>query len=532
MTPLAALPAPDQAAAVRSSDLAMQAIGKFIRQPGMILAGINFCIGLIWLLVIPPLDAPDAPAHLEAVMQVREEHMLPQVHFAPGNPVTQVIESPIDPKTRSYVAKIIPRLPVNNAWIGLPYKSVQPPLYYVAAGLAAQLVPPKPRTVMYIARLVAILFGAATVYFCWLTARELAPQSPGWAIASAGVIALLPEFCFTNAHVANDSTVNLAATAAFYVWIRGLRHPEFDRHLFGGGAMLGLALLSKLSAAVLVPGLTLVILFRIFQLRPSTLGLSKWLKRSGSIIAGAIIGTLLVSGWWFVRNVFVYGEPSGTKAEVRIVAETFIKADFTRPRTAHDLLRYTLESLWGRFGWNDITLPREVYHFCNCAAFVLVCLSVLAGISLLVLWVMRKQSPDVVGCQAFLIFLAVGMTLLVGYIQYNAKIAYQPQARYFFVLLLPGALLLTGGSYALAVRSSLRAAACVILFTGLAVLNAFGLMTVRHAGIAIGGVRQQIHHVELDAEGLQMLALQSNYGISSLQNILVIVPRTTPRHPS
>jgi len=56
-------------------------------------------------------------------------------------------------------------------------------------------------------------------------------------------VALLPEFCFTNAHAANDSAVNLAATAAFYVWIRGLRHPEFDRRLFGAGAMLGLAFL-------------------------------------------------------------------------------------------------------------------------------------------------------------------------------------------------------------------------------------------------------------------------------------------------
>ena len=234
------------------------------------------------------------------------------------------------------------------------------------------------------------------------------------------------------------------------------------------------------------------------------------------MIAGATIGVLLVSGWWFVRNVFVYGEPSGTKAEAHIVASTFTKADFTDPRTAHDLFRYTLESLWGRFGWNDITLPREVYHVCNCAALVLVCLSVLAGIGLLALWVIRKQAPDVVAWQAFLIFLAVGLTLFVGYIQYNAKIAYQPQARYFFILLLPGALLLTGGGYALAARSSVRAVACALLFAGLAALNAFALVTVTDAGIAIGGVRQRIHHANRGGKGLPILALEENYGISSL----------------
>jgi hypothetical protein len=171
------------------------------------------------------------------------------------------------------------------------------------------------------------------------------------------------------------------------------------------------------------------------------------------MIAGATIGTQLVSGWWFVRNVFVYGEPSGTKAEARIVAQTFIKADFSNPRTAHDLLHYSLESLWGRFGWNDITLPQQVYHFCNNAALVLVCFSVLAGIGVFGLWIKRMALRDIVPLQAFLIFLAIGLTLLLGYVEYNAKIAYQPQARYFFILLLPGALLLTGGAYVIATKS-------------------------------------------------------------------------------
>jgi 4-amino-4-deoxy-L-arabinose transferase-like glycosyltransferase len=209
---------------------------------------------------------------------------------------------------------------------------------------------------LYIGRLVSVLFGAATVYFCWLTIRELAPNVPLLAIAAAGVIALLPQFCFTNAHAANDSAVNLMATVGFYVWIRGLRHPEFDRRLFGAGAMLGFALLSKLTAIVLMPGLVLVILFRMFQAPPSVLGLANWLKRGLGMIAGATLGMVLVSGWWFVRNLFIYGEPSGTKAELHTVAGNLIKADFSKPQTAGDLAHYTLENLWGRFGWNDITL--------------------------------------------------------------------------------------------------------------------------------------------------------------------------------
>jgi 4-amino-4-deoxy-L-arabinose transferase-like glycosyltransferase len=470
----------------------MPTISCFVRQPGFILAVINLCLGLVWMAVIRPLDAPDEPGHLQAIMQVRKQHILPEMHLQPAvNTAREVIWPPRDPETVAYIKKIRQELPVNDHYLVIPYKSVQPPLYYVIAGLVAHVTPPEPKTVLYIGRLVSVLFGAATVYFCWLAIRELVPDAPVLAVAAAGVTALLPQFCFTNAHAANDSAVNLAATAGFYIWVRGLRHPEFDRRLLGAGAMLGLALLCKLTAVVLIPGLGLVILFRMFQARPSVLGLANWLKRGLGMISGATLGVVLVSGWWFVRNLLIYGEPSGTSAELRTVTANFIKADFTKPQTAGDLARYTLENLWGRFGWNDITLPYWMYHFCNTAALILVCLSVLAGIGVFGLWVTRKRPSDVVTWQAASIFLAIGATLLAGFVQYNAKVAYQPQARYFFLLLVPGALLLTGGVHGLSAKRALRLAAVGVLFIAFGLLNALALVAVKQAGPAPGGVRHK-----------------------------------------
>src|SRR5215469_12273589 len=171
-------------------------IRNFIRQPGFILAAINFCLGLVWMTVIQRLDAPDEPAHLQAIMQVRKEHRLPEVHFVPGSRAGEIIGSPSDAETRAYILKRRSKLPVNDEYVALPYKSVQPPLYYVAAGLVAQLVPPDPRPVLYVGRLVAILFGAASVYFCWLAIRELAPRAPMWAFASAGAGRVAPRILF------------------------------------------------------------------------------------------------------------------------------------------------------------------------------------------------------------------------------------------------------------------------------------------------------------------------------------------------
>jgi hypothetical protein len=80
---------------------ARHTIRHFIRQPGFILAAINFCLGLVWMTVIRPLDAPDEPAHLEAIMQVRKEYKLPKVHFAPGSRAGEIIGSPSDAETRA-----------------------------------------------------------------------------------------------------------------------------------------------------------------------------------------------------------------------------------------------------------------------------------------------------------------------------------------------------------------------------------------------------------------------------------------------
>jgi hypothetical protein len=464
-------------------------IGHFIRQPGFILALISFLVGLLWMRVIRPLDALDEPAHLQAIMQVRKQHILPEIHYVTARAGGEIARPPGDPATVAYISRLRPSLPISDDYVLVPDESWQPPLFYLAAGIVAQLVPPDPQVILYVGRFVAVLFGAATVYFCWITTRELAPQAPMWAIASAGVVALLPQFCFNSAHVSNDSTVTLTATAAFYVWIRGLRDPEFDQRLLGAGAMVGLAILSKLTAVALIPGLALVILFRIFQVRPGKSGWGNWLKRSVYMIAGATLGTVLVCGWWFVRNIFTYGEPTGTAETLRSFAGRFSKADFTLPQTASDLLRYTLENLWGRFGWNDIMLPHEVYRLCNSAALFLVGLSVLAGMGMFALWVTRRRFTDLIW-QAFLIFLAVGLLLFAGFVRFNKTVVYMPQARYFFILLLPGALLLTGGLYTFAARRALRVVVFALLFMGLGLLNALALVTVIKAGPAPGGVRQ------------------------------------------
>src|SRR5205814_817857 len=154
------------------------------------------------------------------------------------------VDTPVDTPTLAYTRA----QGKTDPYILSPYEGVQPPLFYLAAGLASQLVPPDPVAVLYASRLVAALFGAGTVYFCWAATRQLAPGAPHWAVAVAGVVLLLPQFCFNSASAANDSAANCASAAAFYFWFRGLRQPDYDRLMLRAGAAVGLAILAKLTA--------------------------------------------------------------------------------------------------------------------------------------------------------------------------------------------------------------------------------------------------------------------------------------------
>jgi hypothetical protein len=142
-----------------TSNSTQRTIAQFIRQPGLILAVINFCIGLVWIGVIQPLDAPDEPGHLQAIMQVRKQHILPEVHYARANPAG-VVGPAGDAETRAYIARLLAKLLVNEQYFLVPYESFQAPLYYLAAGLLAHLLPADPRIVLYVGRLVALLLGA------------------------------------------------------------------------------------------------------------------------------------------------------------------------------------------------------------------------------------------------------------------------------------------------------------------------------------------------------------------------------------
>jgi 4-amino-4-deoxy-L-arabinose transferase-like glycosyltransferase len=219
----------------------------------------------------------------------------------------------------------------------------------------------------HLMRLVSVLCGAATVVLTYGAARALLDERPRTndetarcvpgrqsfvPLLAAVLVAFNPQFLFTSALVTNDAL--LAALSAAVVWL-ALRQRAAGG-LFGYalamGALLGLALLTKQSAMLLVPIGAGAVLQR---------GWRTGAARAFGALAACGAAMLLVSGWWFWRNVQLYGDPFGLALfQSEFTTQAF---DTRSPAAWLGALAQLHSSFWARFGWMNVPAPAWVIAF-------------------------------------------------------------------------------------------------------------------------------------------------------------------------
>jgi 4-amino-4-deoxy-L-arabinose transferase-like glycosyltransferase len=159
---------------------------------------------------------------------------------------------------------------------------------------------------VHVARLVSLVFGALTVAGVYRVGRIVTGRDD-LALLSAALIAFTPQFVFICSAVNNDSL-----TAATSVWvgvaslqISNIKFQISTRYTIGTGIVLGLGSLSKLGGLILFPLVGLALIIRWLR-RHSLLKHEIW-----HLTFGVFGVALLVAGWWFARNIVLYGDPLG-----------------------------------------------------------------------------------------------------------------------------------------------------------------------------------------------------------------------------
>lgn len=206
---------------------------------------------------------------------------------------------------------------------------------------------------VHIVRLFSIALSLGTVIATYHIARLSVPHAPVVHVTAVLLAAFNPMFLFISASVNNDNLINLlsAVTLALLLWV--WRAGLTNRRLWALAVIMALATLSKLSGLALYPTAALMItLLNVREERP----FRETLK------AGLIIGSvwLVLAGWWYARNVVLYGEPTGMERMIAIIGARETIPDAGDLLDEFEGLRL---SFWGVFGMLNVIAPQWVLDY-------------------------------------------------------------------------------------------------------------------------------------------------------------------------
>lgn len=326
-------------------------------QPQLPLAGLLIAfvaLALFYSIIIPIFEGPDEDAHFRYAKYIADQRAFPVQLFEPGGGVAghQGWQPPL-----SYALAALVIAPLDTSdyeqhlWRNYAATFVGDPaccgrnIYYHPDSQNF----PWTRTTLavHLARLLSIFFGAVTVWTTYQIARIIFDQNSSdtnWsALATASIVAFNPSFLFASALVSNDAALAAFCALVSLWWVKLLAN-QFTSSMQSAtmlGVAIGLALLVKTTALGLIPFSILVFLAVAWRKRD-------W--RSAIINSVTMIVVIaLVSGWWFVRNTLLYGDPLAYR--LMLTSAIFPRAG---PLTLPELFQISLPWLWQTF-WGGPT---------------------------------------------------------------------------------------------------------------------------------------------------------------------------------
>jgi hypothetical protein len=169
---------------------------------------------------------------------------------------------------------------------------------------------------LHLLRVLSAVMQAFTVIGVYAIAWRVFPSHAGVPVLAAAITAFNPQFLIVASSANNDNIATPITTWAVCVILVVLQRGITFRRAVMLGALIGLAALSKLTGLLLLPlaGLAWLASFRSQtpapRSRPSAGG-------RNLVILGCV--TLLGSGWWYLRNWQLYGDPLGLNPMLDIV---------------------------------------------------------------------------------------------------------------------------------------------------------------------------------------------------------------------
>jgi hypothetical protein len=335
--------------------------------------GLYFLLGAVYGVLAPALEKPDEEWHYAYVRHLVQQGTLPPITTEESrNPALQEAgQPPLFYATAAGVARFLrldlrtPPLNRNPYW-AYPTRGtindnknrfIHRPDEWRDPALRA----------LFSLRLLSLVLGVGAVISAYGLARAVG-ASTAVALAAAAFIATVPQYLFIAGSVSNDALVTALTGAALWALVVALRDERRVWPWLIFGLLAGLASLTKVSALLLpLLGVAMAVIAAIR-------------RRDGRIAAMGVVaslgGLLICTGWWYVRNTMLYGDPLGLRIH-------FVEYGRREVLTLVSLVRQAQSietSFWAAFGWGNVTLPAWIYLGLRLAV-----LAALPGIALILL---------------------------------------------------------------------------------------------------------------------------------------------------
>jgi len=435
------------------------------RRATVLLAGIITCylaLGTLYALKVPLWNAPDEPSHYNYVRFLAETRQLPILQM--GDYDQALLE-------RLKASRFPPNEPIAS----IRYESHQPPLYYALCAIVYAPFSGSPTPTGALAlRFFSVVLGALSLLASAAVFRLLDPKDEAFSLAATALMAFLPMRLGIYSSINNDVLAELVMSLGLVMLLWRWGQERSRSHLLLLGLVVGAALLTKVMdylLLALVPiGLLMSERDRVRtsggSLQSSLSGVSCLVARQSALV---YLMAAVVGGWWFARNLLIYGWPDAfglIRHDAVVIGQPTTGA--VTPEVAIGLLVTLFRSFWGQFGWMGVLMDNRVY-------LLLALLSGLSGLGLFLWFLGELRSPvNPRGYYGKLTLLAITIVVVfAGVVQYNLHYI-QAQGRYLYPALAPVAAFGIIGVRELLAEKH-RALLLGLLLAGLCVLDVMAL---------------------------------------------------------
>jgi 4-amino-4-deoxy-L-arabinose transferase-like glycosyltransferase len=267
---------------------------------------------------------------------------------------------------------------------------------------------------IYIVRLFSVLLGLATVYLTFRIAiLVVSADLTGFqnlsglplALGATAVTAFLPMFIFISGAVNNDNLVIPLVALALLLLIWAVKEgPVVNQKDLRSSALISVPLSYKLpwgntavsettywlilGAVIGLAALTKISGVGLLALAWGTLVVTRWqawqvADKNNELITSAVVGgwlvqatlrflllllpVLLIAGWWYWRNVQLYGDWTGWNAFIAVLGQRAQPASLAQ--LWGERWGFML-SYWGLFGGVNVPMPTWIYRLLNGVAII------------------------------------------------------------------------------------------------------------------------------------------------------------------